>query len=275
MMSMGIDRQINCYSMIPWKLSFRYYDQASDGMKYVNAAVGSQEYREFWFPFLLDFARHLKEKGWFDMTTIAMDERPMEQMKKAIALIQEADPEYKVALAGNYHPEIQKDIQDYCIASAQDYPLDVLAERKAEGKKSTFYTCCAESYPNMYTFSPPAESAWHAWYAAARNYDGYLRWAYNSWVKDPLHDSRFRAFGAGDCYQIYPGGRTSVRLEKLIEGIQDYEKIRILREKYKNDPVKIKQLNDILSVFEISRLKETPAADMVNKARKLLQWMED
>lgn len=26
-LSMGIDREINCYSMIPWKLSFRYYDQ--------------------------------------------------------------------------------------------------------------------------------------------------------------------------------------------------------------------------------------------------------
>ncbi|MEI3153747.1 MAG: glycoside hydrolase domain-containing protein [Odoribacter sp.] len=119
LLSMGIDREINCYSMIPWKLSFRYYDQASDGMKFVNAEVGSPEYREFWFPFLVDFARHLKTKGWFGMTTIAMDERPMDQMQKAIALIKEADPEYKVALAGNYHAQIEKDIFDYSIASGK------------------------------------------------------------------------------------------------------------------------------------------------------------
>lgn len=269
-LSMGIDREINCYSMIPWKLSFRYYDQASDGMKFVNAKVGSSEYREFWFPFLVDFARHLKAKGWFGMTTIAMDERPMDQMQKAIALIKEADPEYKVALAGNYHAQIEKDIFDYSIASRQVFPEDVLAERRAQGKKSTVYTCCSEAYPNIFTFSPPAEAAWHAWYAAAANFDGFLRWAFNSWVKDPLRDSRFRAFGAGDCYQVYPGGRSSVRFERLVEGIQDYEKIRILREEFKNDPEKLKQLENMLSGFRIERLVEVPAADMIHEARQTL-----
>lgn len=269
-MSMGIDREINCYSMIPWKLSFRYYDQASDGMKFVDAKVGSPEYREFWFPFLVDFAKHLKAKGWFGKTTIAMDERPMEQMQKAIALIREADPDYKVALAGNYHPQIEKDIFDYSIASGQIYPEEVLIERRTQGKKSTVYTCCSESYPNIFTFSPPAEAAWHAWYAAAADFDGFLRWAFNSWVKDPLRDSRFRAFGAGDCYQVYPGGRSSVRFERLIEGIQDFEKIQMLKEEYKNDPAKLKQIKDILSEFQIQRLADTPAADMVNKARRVL-----
>lgn len=269
-MSMGIDREINCYSMIPWKLSFRYYDQASDGMKFVDAKVGSPEYREFWFPFLVDFAKHLKAKGWFEKTTIAMDERPMEQMQKAIALIREADPDYKVALAGNYHPQIEKDIFDYSIASGQIYPEEVLIERRTQGKKSTVYTCCSESYPNIFTFSPPAEAAWHAWYAAAADFDGFLRWAFNSWVKDPLRDSRFRAFGAGDCYQVYPGGRSSVRFERLIEGIQDFEKIQMLKEECKNDPAKLKQIKDILSEFQIQRLADTPAADMVNKARRAL-----
>lgn len=273
MMSMGIDREINCYSMIPWKLSFRYYDQASDGMKYVHAKVGSPEYKEFWFPFLEDFAKHLKAKGWFEKTTIAMDERPMDQMQKAIALIREADPDFKVALAGNYHEQIEEDIQDYSIASGQLYPEEVLAKRRAKGMKSTFYTCCSEAYPNLFTFSAPAEAAWHAWYAAAEDFDGYLRWAYNSWVKDPLRDSRFRAFGAGDCFQIYPGGRSSVRMERLIEGIQDYEKVRILREEFKNDPVKLKKLEEILAEFKLEKLAEIPAAEMVNKGRKTIhEW---
>lgn len=273
MMSMGIDREINCYSMIPWKLSFRYYDQASDGMKYIHAKVGSPEYKEFWFPFLKDFAKHLKAKGWFEKTTIAMDERPMDQMQKAIALIREADPDFKVALAGNYHEQIEEDIQDYSIASGQLYPEEVLAKRRAKGMKSTFYTCCSEAYPNLFTFSAPAEAAWHAWYAAAEDFDGYLRWAYNSWVKDPLRDSRFRAFGAGDCFQIYPGGRSSVRMERLIEGIQDYEKVRILREEFKNDPVKLKKLEEILAEFKLEKLAEIPAAEMVNKGRKTIhEW---
>lgn len=269
-MSMGIDRQINCYSMIPWKLSFRYYDQATDSMKSIDAKVGTPEYRDFWLPFLKDFARHLKEKGWFDKATIAMDERPMAQMRMAIALIREADVDYKVALAGNYHAEIESDIFDYSIASGQTYPEEVLAERRAQGKKSTVYTCCSEAYPNMFTFSPPAEASWHAWYAAADHFDGYLRWAYNSWVKDPLRDSRFRAFGGGDCYQIYPGGRSSVRFERLVEGIQDFEKIQLLREEFKNEPNKLQQIDSILSEFKIHRLVDIPASEMVNRARQAL-----
>lgn len=119
MMGLGIDRQINCYTMIPWDLSFQFFDQASNQLKFVKADVGTPAYNEYWLPFLQDFARHLKTKGWFDITTIAMDERPMAAMQKAIRLIREADPAYKVALAGNFHPEIEADIDDYCIALGQ------------------------------------------------------------------------------------------------------------------------------------------------------------
>ena len=30
MMSVGINQQINCYSMVPWELSFQYFDQATN-----------------------------------------------------------------------------------------------------------------------------------------------------------------------------------------------------------------------------------------------------
>ena len=81
----------------------------------------------------------------------------------------------------------------------------------------------------MFTFSDPVEATVAAWYAVANGYDGFLRWAYNSWTEDPLRDSRFRTWPAGDTYVIYPGGRSSIRFERLREGIQDAEKIRILR----------------------------------------------
>ena len=110
------------------------------------------------------------------------------------------------------------------------------------------------------------------WYAAAKNFDGYLRWAYNSWTKDPLRDSRFRAFGGGDCYLVYPGGRSSIRMERLIEGIQDYEKIRILKNECeeKNNTAGLKRIEKMLADFEIDRLPEQSAAEMIRKARQLL-----
>ncbi len=74
-----------------------------------------------------------------------------------------------------------------------------------------------------------------AWFAAACGYDGMLRWSYNSWPADPVRDSRFTAWPAGDTYLVYPDARSSIRFERLREGIQDYEKIRILRGELASD----------------------------------------
>jgi hypothetical protein len=271
-MSCGITRQINCYTMIPWELSFQYYDESLKKDTALKAKPGSHEYNVFWGTMLKDFAKHLKAKGWFNKTAISMDERPMKDMQAVINLLKSIDTAWKITMAGDYHPEIEKDIYDYCIASRWQFEEKALAERKALGKPSTYYTCCTEPYPNGFTFSPPAEHVWIGWYAAAKGFDGYLRWAYNSWVKDPLLDSRFRAWPAGDTYQVYPGPRSSIRFEKLIEGIQDFEKIRIVREQLKKSGNRdgLKKLDLALASFEIIKLKDTPAAETVATAKSLL-----
>lgn len=205
--------------MIPWKLSFQYYDEGFAKDTVLNAKPGTPECNEHWSTMLKDFTKHLKAKGWFSITSISMDERPMKDMQAVIKLIKEIDPGWKITLAGEYHPEIEKDIHDYCIASRWQFDAAVLEQRKAAGKPSTYYTCCTEAYPNDFTFSPPAEHVWIGWYAAAKGFTGYLRWAYNSWTKNPIIDSRFTAWPAGDTYQVYPGPMSSIRFEKLIEGI--------------------------------------------------------
>ena len=227
----GITQQINCYSMIPWGNKFFYFDQSKNNRDSIIAEPGSEAYAAHWKPFLVDFARHLKENNWFDKTSIAMDERPVEAMQGAINLVKSTVPGMKISLAGGYHEEIQEDIYDLCIASGEKMPKDVMEKRIRQEKPTTYYTCCVEAYPNNFTFSPPAESTWQAWHAANKGYTGYLRWAYNSWVKDPFLDSRFRSWPAGDTYLVYPEARTSIRFERIREGIQDYEKIALLREK--------------------------------------------
>ena len=78
---------------------------------------------------------------------------------------------------------------DYCIVIGQNYPEDVRLRRKAENKRTTYYTCCTEAHPNTFTFSDPAEAAWMSFYSSKKHLDGYLRWAYNSWPLEPLLDS--------------------------------------------------------------------------------------
>ncbi|HEY9343109.1 MAG TPA: DUF4091 domain-containing protein, partial [Hanamia sp.] len=145
-------------------------------------------------------------------------------------------------------------------------------KRKAQGKPTTFYTACVEEYPNGYTFSPPAENAWLAWHASRKGLTGYLFWAFNTWVANPLQDARWRRYSAGMLFQFYPGPRTSIRFEKLIEGIQDFEKVRILREQFTREGKmdKVRKLDKMLSAFELENLKTIPAADMVTKARNIL-----
>ena len=272
MMSLGVKKQINCYSMVPWRLSFQYFDQASNSFKYLDAKPGEAAYDEFWGNMLTSFAKHLKEKGWFDITHISMDERPMKDMLATLKVIRKADKDFKVSLAGTYHDELVKELHDYCIAIGEKFPAEVIKSRKEAGQVTTYYTCCTEPRPNTFTFSAPAEAEWLGWFAAKENLDGYLRWALNSWVKNPLQDSRFTAWAAGDTYMIYPEGRSSIRFKRLIEGIQSYEKIRILKEEFekKGNKSAIKKIDKILKAFDEFSLEEIPAATVVTKAKEAI-----
>lgn len=258
MIDLGIDKQIACYSMIPWDMSFRYYDQASNSMKAVKTKTDTPEYAEMWTALLKSLSKHLREKGWFDRTVIAMDERDTKDMLNAFRIIKAADPEFKVSLAGGNHPEIEDQLYDYSMASDNLFTEDVLAKRKAKGQKTTYYTCCAQTYPNVFVYSEPAQAEWISWFAAAKNYDGYLRWAYNSYTKEPLLDARFRAFQSGDSYTVYPEARTSIRHEKFVDGVQMYEKIRLLRAEFaaKSDAKSLKKIDEILATFTLENLKE-------------------
>lgn len=253
MMDLGITSQINCYSMVPWGNYLFYVDEATGEEVRVAAAPGSQAYADLWVPFLQEFVKHLDEKGWRDITRIAMDERNPTEMKAMLALLEETAPGMGVALADNHksYREYPDQLTDLCVAHGAVVEAEDKVYRAEKGYVTTWYVCCADIFPNIFTFSDPAEAAFIGWYTTAAGFDGFLRWAYNSWVKEPLVDSRFRTWPAGDTYAVYPGGRSSIRFERLREGIQDAEKIRILREQLQDDPEKLILLEEMLVRFNI------------------------
>lgn len=270
MMEIGINKSIMCYSMVSWKLSFQYFDQATNSLKFMDMKPGDKTYEDVWGALLASFAAHLKEKGWFNITYISMDERPMSVMQETIKVIKKANPDFKISLAGALHEELSDDLDYYCVALRMKYPSEMQQKRTAESKITTYYTSCEEPFPNTFTFSAPAESEWLGWYAARENLNGYLRWAYNSWVEQPLLDSRFRTWAAGDTYLVYPGGRTSVRFERLISGIQAYEKIRLLRDEFSaaGNRRALKRIAQILNRFDETTLDKIPAAQVVENANR-------
>ncbi len=271
--SCGITKKINCYSMISWDLSYSYFDEASGRDIVLKLQPDSREFSDFWRPMLTEFAAHLKARNWFSRTAIAMDERPVENMQGAIAVLKSVDVNWRLALAGDvFHPEIEKNIDDYALASYIKIPDSLLHARNSQHKTTSFYTACVEEYPNAYTFSAPAENTFMGWYAAANGYSGYLFWAFNSWVDDPLKDARWKRYPSGTLFQFYPGPRTSIRFEKLIEGIQDFEKLRLLREEFtrEHQSEQLRKLDLLLSVFDLHTLESTPAAELIRTAKAAL-----
>ena len=275
-MSCGIKEQINCYSMIPWHNSFRYFDETDNQYKILTANPGSQDFESHWRPFLLAFREHLQNKGWLDKTCIAMDERELKDMLAMIKIIKATTPELKIAFAGNYHPEIVDDIFDLCVFIDPQSDSTKIKERIAKHLPTTFYVCCSKpEHPNNFTFSPLAENTLMGWYASSTGYNGFLRWAYQSWGKDPEHDSRFITWPAGDTYLVYPGAKSSIRFERLREGIQDYEKIRILRDTYEKEGTeiakqKLTRLNDMLKPFTFKSITADSASSIVNQGKHIL-----
>lgn len=259
MRSCGIGEYIYCYSVMPWQMSFRYFDQATNTMRDEKLEPTTPEFEQYWVRKLTAFAAHLKEKGWFEQTIIAMDERPEELMKIALRVVKKADKDFKLSLAGNYHESLDNELFDYCIGYNAQFPDGVVDTRRQKGFFTTFYTCCAEDRPNTFTASPQEEGVALPLVSAQRKLDGYLRWAYNSWTEDATYDSRFRTWTAGDTYIVYPEGQSSVRFEQLIRGMQMFEKIQIRREQASN----IDRIETLLLPFSHANMPKTDIAASV------------
>lgn len=278
MTDLGIDKLINCYSMVPWNNELVYFDEVQDKEITLKADPGTQIFDEMWGAFLPQFTAHLKEKGWLDKTNIAMDERSEKEMNAMLETLNKYAPELGVSLADN-HKSYKKypNLTDICVevgACLTTEEKDKEARRE-KGYITTYYTSCADEFPNMFTFSDSGESAYVGWLAEAAGLDGFLRWAYNSWVENPLQDSRFRTWPAGDTYQVYPDARSSIRFERLVEGIQDYEKIKIIKEKMiaKNDAeskADLETFNEAIAKLKVVKRHDTWNKDL-NDAKKLLQ----
>lgn len=280
MMDLGIKNMINCYSIVPWNNEIHYKDAVSDTLINVKADPGTKVFEELWTPFLTDFKKHLKDKGWLEISNIAMDERSPKEMKATMALLQKVAPELGISLADNHKSYKQYPyIKDMSVSADAKVDSTDIQFRREKGLITTFYVCCSDKFPNMFTFSEPAEAVYSAWYATAAGYDGFLRWAYNSWVENPLTDSRFRTWPAGDTYMVYPEARSSIRFERLKEGIQDVEKIRILRKELgeSNTPEAFEKL--ALLEKEIAKFNtikpDEPFANMLNRAKSVINKVSE
>ena len=71
---------------------------------------------------------------------------------------------------------------------------------------------------------------------------------------------------------VYPEGRSSIRMEMLTEGIQDYEKVRILASEWtaSGDMEKLEALGKVLEKFTFEELTSEGAEKAVSEARAFI-----
>ena len=258
---------VECYSIVPWQNRIQFTEDGE--VKVQTAAPGSPEWTDAWSHFLTDFTKHLDQKGWYDKIIIAMDERPMNQMEAALDLIESIHNKdghtFKVGGAvGSYNKNVWDrlfTVTPHIGNIGYNIPLEtmrqVAEERRAEGKLTTIYTMIGD-YPGMFSLSDPAEAAWTIWYAEYCNTDGFLRWAYDAWVKDPLVENAHPYFESGDMFFIYPGDykgadttpRTSPRFEMMEEAIRDVRKLHQLRDTSEEMAAKVEALVNSVKNFK-------------------------
>lgn len=243
--------QIKCYSIVPWGNQIAYFDEATQTTKKVSPATGSEQWIAMWKPFLNDFMKHTKEKGWFDITYIAMDERGMQDLKNSVDLIESVKGDdgksFKISSAFNYSSGTDYSFLDRIndisidlshINDASQDMRKMSAHRKELGLTTTIYTCTGD-YPSNYTISNMSDNAWTMWYSLSQNTDGFMRWAWDNWVADPLENVTYKYWEPGDGWFIYPvekGTKSDTyfyktpRYELLKQGVRDINKAKYLME---------------------------------------------
>ena len=245
----GLGPDIACYTMCPWGYRAAWKD-ARGAEHREKLLPGTPGFEEYWGPFLVDFAAHLKAKGWFGDAYIAMDERRPEDVRAIAELVQRRAPGLKIAMCGNKSPSAFNGItiDNYCqgLIHLRKHPefLNELEPRRKAGFKTTFYVCCTAAHPNTFMHSPADEGFWLGAYPVMAGFDGFLRWAANSWPENPYKDASFKtkSWAAGDTFFIYPNGELSSRLVALRAGVVAAEKLRILKEEGKASADDIKRL---------------------------------
>ena len=259
----GLGPDIACYSMCPWRYMMTWKEEGTGNRERIPRAKrvaegdalagvgtgnglvdrrekmlpGTTEFEDYWGSFLVDFAKHLKEKGWFEDTYIAMDERSPDDVRKIANLIQAKAPGLKISACGKTKPSAFDGIQieNFCLGliHLRSSFLPELQPRREKGFKTTFYVCGSARTPNTFMFNNLDEGYWLGAYPVMIGFDGFLRWAANSWSKDPYDDASYKTESCwvpGDIYLIYPGGELSARLIALRAGVVAAEKMRILCE---------------------------------------------
>ena len=238
----GVNGQIKTFSISSWTNIITYLSK--DGtVKVETLQTGTDRWKYVWTQFLEDYMRHTTKKGWFDMVYMAMDERPLEEIRATLDLVESVKNEegksFKTSMAVYEFKALGEfdrlDDISFAYQLEPETVTNLAKKRREKGLLTTVYTCGPQ---NSALCNPPYEGYYSILYTYKLKTDGFLRWALDSFNKDPLRDSTHRLFASGDIFLIYPDesdrkemqAKTSQRYEQISAGIRDVAKVKYLKE---------------------------------------------
>lgn len=216
------------------------YDKKERKISYIK----SREELGHYIKALVD---HMEEKGWLEKTRLISDhpkeDKVFKERRQLVeGFIKPLKVKHKSAI---FKKEILKShsdkLDDISICSAalvgMGEEIDPVRDnlRDKDGK-FTWYVCWFPERPNNFIETPLLDNRLIGWFTYLFGMDGFLRWDYAIWPKDPLNETRYNYpyWKAGDMFFVYPGKNMkplrSLRWENLRYGIQDYQMFNKLEE---------------------------------------------
>lgn len=217
--------------------------------------VSSDVERKFLAQFLPVFQKHLDEKGWLQDYRQHLADEPLacnaESYKKLSSYVREYAPGFRIIDACQCK-EIAGAIDIWVpLTSEYEQDLKFFQGRQRKGDEGWFYTCLVPKgkYMNRFLDQHLLGTRLLHWANFKYGATGYLHWGFNHWSADPFGDPEADWGGGsflppGDSNIAYPGKHgliSSIRMEALRDGLEDYELLKIVAAK---DPKKAKSICD-------------------------------
>ena len=125
-----------------------------------------------------------------------------------------------------------------------DEQMDMIHQRISGGREVWFYTCLFPNgrYMNRLMDYPLIKTRLLQWLDFRYGFTGFLHWGWSYWTPDPILDTQpvindnNTLLPSGDSNIVYPDRArksvySSIRLETMLEGIEDYEMLAALKAK--------------------------------------------
>ncbi len=228
--NLGIDKEIECHSLLPCKNQapfLSYYDEKlAKNIEFVTSWQ-SQEYQEAWRAFLLDFVEHNRKKGWLELITVCPYDEPQnaDSFRAVAQMLKSIEPAIRIsaAISADKAMELIDCIDIATLHLECGFSPENMKKLQHSGIDVRWYSCCLPDWGNT-LFASDLIEAWRIpWISIANKLNGYLRWSIIDWPEDLYNNPAFN-WPTGDMYLLYPGEKdpiSSLRWEAYKTGLQD------------------------------------------------------